>query len=244
MKSGLYELFHKDTKSQISIIDTNNFTYRVILPVVNKYIGTKKKILDIGCGAGTLCFYIASKGNSVTGIDISKKAINACEMSAKNLSLASKTSFKVLTFPQEMPKGKFDVVILTEVLEHLEEDKLALRKIYNLLSKNGIAIISTPSKNAPLYKLGLLKKFDERVGHLRRYTMEELIKMCSSVGFEVLETRKEEGIVRNFLFTNFVAGKLLRVVRGFMTDIVTGIDTIACKLFGESDIFIIVRKPK
>ena len=97
-----------------------------------------------------------------------------------------------MNFPNESLNEKFDLVILTEVIEHLEDDKLALKRIYRLLDKGGIAIISTPSNNAPLYRLGMTKKFDERVGHVRRYSLEGLVEMCEKTGFEVLDTRREE----------------------------------------------------
>ena len=73
-------MYHQKTKAQHKIIDEGNFTYRVILSIINKYLKGTKKVLDIGCGAGTLDFYLANKGHNVTGIDISEKAIEAKTM--------------------------------------------------------------------------------------------------------------------------------------------------------------------
>ncbi len=244
MKEKLYEAFHGNTNAQFKLITSSNFTYRIITEVLNKYISNGKSVLDIGCGAGTLCFYLANKDNKCVGVDVSDRAIRFCKQTAKNLDLEKRTAFKVINFPRESLRQKFDVVILTEVIEHLENDNLALKKIYELLNKDGIAIISTPSQNAPLYKMGLAKKFDERVGHLRRYTVEELVRKCEKVGFKVIETKKTEGIIRNFLFLNPIAGKSLRVVKYFVSDLVTFLDNISLKLFGESDIFVIMRKPQ
>lgn len=243
-KNKLYEQFHSLTSSQKYIIDRNNFTYRIIVDVLDQYLDSaKKSVLDIGCGAGTTSFYMASKGKKVYGIDIAHNSIAACKESAKQLHLEERTAFSVMDFPDESPKEKkFDAVVCFEVIEHLQDDEKALKKIYALLDKGGIAIISTPSKNAPLYKTGYAEAFDKRVGHLRRYTVEELKDKCIKAGFEIVATKKTEGVIRNFLYLNPIAGKLIKFIRYFIIDIALFVDWISMKLFGESDLFIIIRK--
>lgn len=243
VKKKIYEEFHKETLVQSRIIKENNFTYRIILAVLNRFSDPPKDVLDIGCGAGTLSFYLASKGNRVVGIDVARNAIEACTKSSKLLGLNKNTSFKVMDFPKQTPSKKFDLIIFSEVIEHLKNDDLALKKIFLLLKRGGVGIISTPSKNAPMYRLGLADEFDQRVGHLRRYTMDELVDKCKSTGFKILETKKTEGIVRNFLFLNPIAGKFIRFIKFFIADFVAFVDEISLKVFGESDIFAIVKKP-
>lgn len=238
----IYEQFHKKTYSQKKLINVNNFTYREIIKTINKYLKTGDSLLDIGCGAGTLVFFFANKVKNVTGIDVSKKAINKCIISKKNLKL-NNVLFEVKNFPIDISLVKYDFIIISEVIEHIKNDELAIKKIYSLLKPGGYALITTPSKNAPLFKLRLADDFDRRVGHLRRYTADELIKMCKKNGFEIVEIKKTEGIIRNFLFLNDYAGKLIRFIKYFLSDLVTFIDNISLKLFGESNLFIVVRKP-
>ncbi len=240
-KVKIYESFHKTTTTQKRLIQDKNFTYRHILQILNKYITSSQKILDIGCGAGTLCLYYAHRGNAVVGIDISQTAINRAKKSASLLKL-KKAKFEKMDFPNKTPQEQFDFIIFTEVIEHLENDELALNKIYKLLKKNGMAFISTPSRNAPLHRLGLAKNFDKEVGHLRRYTLKELEKKVKKSGFTIIETKKTEGIVRNFLFLNPIAGKSVRFIKFFLSDWVTFIDAISLKLFGESNIFLVIKK--
>lgn len=242
LTKSLYEKFHENTMVQSHIIKKNNFTYRIIIDVLTKYIKKDDNVLDIGCGAGTLSLYMASKGHSVHGIDISKKAVNACIKSTRFLNLDN-ISFEVKDFPNKLSNKKFDFIICTEVLEHLENDTKALSRIFLSLNKGGVAIISTPSKNAPLFKIGYAKKFDEKVGHLRRYYLDELAGKCRRQGFLILETKKTEGIIRNFLFISSVGGKLIRFIKFFISDWVTLLDAISLKLFGESNIFVIVKRP-
>ncbi len=241
--SKLYETFHKNTSAQSSTIKKNNFTYRHILYFVDKYLYGKNKVLDVGCGSGTLCLYIANKKKNILGIDISKKAIQTCIESSKTLNLTEYTSFKAIDFPKQSINGKFDLVILTEVIEHIKDDKLALKSIYKLLNKNGILIISTPSVNALLHKIGYAKQFDKRVGHLRRYSTEGLVKMCKESGFKIIETKKIEGVLRNYLFLSTNAGKFVRFIKWSVSDVVTIIDNLTIPIFGESNILIVCKKP-
>ncbi len=244
-KEREYNLFHNNTTVQSKIISKNNFTYRNLIGFIEKYLkNTEQNVVDIGCGAGTVCFYIAQKGNKILGIDISSKAIELCHKSSITLGLDKNTKFKVVNFPEETVKGKFDLIIFSEVIEHLSNDKLALKRICKLLNVGGIVIITTPSLNAPLYKLGYAKDFDKRVGHLRRYTIEGLSKKCNESGLNIIEAKKIEGIFRNFLYINPNAGKTIRFIKFFMSDIVTFIDNISIVLFGESNIVVVAQRTK
>ncbi len=236
-----YDDFHTSTSPQLKFITEKNFTYRLLLEEINKYIKANEKILDIGCGAGTLGLYIGKKRKQAVGIDISRKAVESANESAKRLNLKN-VIFEVINFPMQIPKGKFDFIIFTEVIEHLEDDNQALKQIYKLLNKGGIVLISTPSKNAPLHRLGYARGFDKRVGHLRRYTVEELTKKCAENGLVVIETKKIEGILRNFLFLSPKAGKLVRFVKFFISDLITFIDNLTVPIFGESNIIVVARK--
>jgi len=241
-RKKLHEKYHSRTKRQLKIIKDNNFTYRLLISVINRYLKVDdRKILDIGCGAGTLALYLAGKGNNVLGIDISSKAIRECLSSKKGLGLKN-VNFRQLEFPKEAINEKFDVVLFTEVIEHLEDDKGALKNIKKLLKPKGVMILSTPSNTAPLHKLGLTKKFDREVGHLRRYSLTELKLLVKNSGFKIVEVQKTEGVLRNFLFINPIAEKFIRFFKFFVSDIVTYADNASISMFGYSNIIIVARK--
>lgn len=244
MTSGnkkVHEKYHNKTSAQLMIISGKNFTYRHLIKYITKYLRKNDSILDIGCGVGTLDFYFASKGYMVTGIDIAENAISACNKTKKHLKLKN-VNFIVDDFQKTKLKVKYDFIIFTEVIEHLENDDKQLKKIYSLLKPGGFLFLSTPSTNAPMYRLGLAEDFDKRVGHLRRYTKNQIVNLVSSNNFEIIEVIENEGILRNFLYINNQAGKLIRFLKYFISEIVTFLDKISQKLFGESNYFVIAKK--
>ena len=242
--SLFYEEFHKKIEFQKRIIGKKNFTYRNIIKVLEKHLDRKNKILDIGCGVGTLDFYLANKGFKVLGIDISKKAVEACRKNARVLGLGDRLNFERLNFPEEKPLEKFSLVICSEVLEHLKNDKKAVEVIFDLLRPGGIVIFSTPSQNAPLFRLGLTRKKDKQIGHLRRYTLEELVSLLRKQNPRILETKRTEGILRNFLFYSRGGTIPLKIANRFwiISDLFTFFDNITLKLFGEAQIIVVAQK--
>jgi SAM-dependent methyltransferase len=242
---GNYEKYHSNSKFQKRILSEYNFTYINLLNILKKYTGRSEKVLDVGCGTGAVDFYLASKGFFVTGVDVSKKAIYMATRNAKMLGVSGNTKFVVCNFPNEAIKGKYDLVVLSEVIEHLVDDVDAIKAINKLLRPNGILVLSTPLKDAPLFKMNLLNGQDSRVGHLRRYSEEGLSRILVSSNFKVLEVRRTEGIFRNFLFFFPSYGSLIVRVANrykYFSMLLTIIDDVFLKMFGESQIYIVVQK--
>lgn len=248
MKKNLlldYEKFHKGSKIQSKIIKRKNFTYGKLIQLLEKYLNKEDMILDIGCGIGTIDFYLADKCKHLLGIDVSKGAIKVCRENSRVLGLEKKLEFKQSNFPVQNLLGQFNLIICSEVLEHLENDRQAVKTVFKLLSSGGVVIFSVPSQNAPLYRIGFLNKFEKKVGHLRRYLSEDLKEIINKEGFTIKEFVKTEGLLRNFLFVNPLGWIVIKVLNnvGSMSDIVTFFDNLSINFFGESNIFIVVQKP-
>ena len=241
-RKKIHEDYHSIIKPQKRVISENNFTYRVALSLLKKYFKDTKSILDIGCGVGTVDFFLAIQKKEVFGIDISKRAISAAKENAKLFRLENKIHYKVIDFPRQTIVGRYDGVVISEVLEHLDSDRNAVKKVYKLLKNNGVVLASSPSKDAPLFRLGLLGSFDRKVGHLRRYSEYEFRYLFESNNFRLIKLIKTEGILRNFLFTNHTAGKLIRFIQGPISDLITIVDNLTIPLFGESNYYIVAEK--
>jgi SAM-dependent methyltransferase len=244
-KVAKYNKFHKKSSIQYKIIKPNNFTYKKIIDNIDQILyllkGKNIKILDYGCGAGTLSLYLASKGYSVTGVDISPKAIELANQSAKYINI-SKVNFTELS-KFKKNKEKYDLIIAIEVIEHVPNDTKMLLDLHMMLKKRGYLYLTTPSLNAPLYRLGLLKNFDYEVGHLRRYNAISLKTKITSTGFKIHKIYYEEGIIRNSLYTIKLLGWIVRFIKGPLVTFVMILDKTTVKIFGESNIHILSQKP-
>lgn len=101
----------------------------------------KGKVLDVGCGAGSHGLYLQNVRNlDVTAIDISKNAIEACQ-------LRGLTSAKVTNILDLDPNEKFDTILLlmngTGIFGTLKETTIYLQKLRSLLQPNGQILIDS-----------------------------------------------------------------------------------------------------
>jgi len=237
-----YEKYHLDPKVQRKIIGEDNFTYRNIIGGLKQIYKSNMRVLDVGCGVGTLDFYLASNGAKVDAIDISKTAIRIANKTKKILGLEDQIKFYVGDFIKRDLNNTYDLVLVLEVLEHIQDPNSVLVKLHELLKPNGLIYLSVPSKGAPLYKLGLLKKFDKNVGHLRRYSADEISVIIKGLGFRILSQWNEEGILRNLLFTNSFLGRMVKFIRGMMSNLFFLVDRMTIPFFGSSQILLIAQK--
>lgn len=222
------------------IISKKDFTYRNIVGVLDKFC-RGKNVLDIGSGVGTLDLYLAQKGRQVTGIEISQRAVDIARQSQRLLGI-NKIKFIRGDFFQLKIREQFPFVICSEVLEHLSNEQQAINKIYRLIKPEGLLLITVPSQNAPLIKLGAIKKFDQVSGHLRRYTLDSLRLLLEKNQFKVIYTQKTEGLVRNSLYV-FRLNLIIKLANKFpfISDLITWLDNITLKLLGESQIIIVAK---
>lgn len=132
-------------------------------------------ILDIGSSSGILLNELKDEGfnsENLYGIDISEEAIKNCKengienafvMDAQNITLDK----------------KFDVIIASDCLEHLEQDKKALTNWKSLLKDNGKLYVFVPAY------MFLWSEHDTANMHFRRYTKSELVNKLSETGFTI-----------------------------------------------------------
>lgn len=161
-----------------------------------KDIKRKEFVLDIGCWNGKRIQSLLGKCRPY-GLEIDEKKINlASPKIKKRIFLGDITKKETLN---KVIKKKFDRIFLGEVLEHLEEDELALKNINFLLKKGGKLIITTP-KSTPflefidpawiLWKLRL----GERHHHYAQKEIEEKLKRN---GFKIKEEFLMKEIMKN-----------------------------------------------
>jgi 2-polyprenyl-3-methyl-5-hydroxy-6-metoxy-1,4-benzoquinol methylase len=134
-----------------------------------------KNILDVGCGACRLSKILVEKRYDVTAIDSDEKAVEIAKKKGIRGFKADINNWETNT--------KFDCAIASDILEHIEDDKLAIRKIHSMLKPSGCLILNVPS-----YKF-LFGKHDIALGHKRRYSDGELKTKLEESGFKIESQR-------------------------------------------------------
>jgi SAM-dependent methyltransferase len=156
-----------------------------VLPLLD---GRHKKILDAGCGPGVFVYEMASRfpDSTITGIDIDQERLS------RNRIIAEKSGLPNCRFQDQSVtdadfENEFDLVITLDNLEHIEEDDLALSKLFNVLKPGGDIIIHVPGYRRRTAWFGWRVNFDV-LGHVRPgYTKEQISGKAVTAGFEVSE---------------------------------------------------------
>lgn len=113
------------------------------------------KILDVGCGGGLLCEPLARLGAVVTGIDACHEAIEIAHAHAVDQGLP--VTYRCTTI-EELATGqdRFDVVIASEIIEHVDNVPLFIESCHRLATPTGVLIFSTLNRTLKSMALGII----------------------------------------------------------------------------------------
>jgi 2-polyprenyl-6-hydroxyphenyl methylase/3-demethylubiquinone-9 3-methyltransferase len=147
------------------------------------------KVLDIGCGGGLACEFLAKRGANVSGIDLSLNSIKTAQEHAKKSNLQIDYQCGVAeNLPYE--ENTFDAVVCFDVLEHVEDWKKVIGEIYRVLNKNGIFLFDTinktfKSKFIMIWLLeDILKQIPRGLHDWNKFILpQELIEVMEITGF-------------------------------------------------------------
>ncbi len=111
-------------------------------------------IIDIGCGGGLLCEPMRRLGGKVTGIDAGKETIDVARLHAEQTGLDIDYRHRL---PEDLDseKGRYDIVLNMEVVEHVADLDAFLAASANLVKPGGVMVAST--LNRTLKSLALAK---------------------------------------------------------------------------------------
>lgn len=115
-----------------------------------------KRVADLGCGGGILAEAMAGRGASVTGIDLSEKAIGVARL--HQYETGASVDYRVAaaeTLALEMPAA-FDVVTCLELLEHVPEPVSTVAACATLAKPGGVIVFSTINRNPKSYAQAIL----------------------------------------------------------------------------------------
>ncbi|MHA1279976.1 MAG: class I SAM-dependent methyltransferase [Candidatus Helarchaeota archaeon] len=165
--------YSKNDIKFLSEIEKNHYWYvcrrkmiHAILEQILPMNEPKPRILDLGCGSGSM-FNTARKHGEYLGIEYDAKAAANCKQKGAQVIIGDGMNIP-------LKDESFDLIMLLDCLEHVEEDRQILNECYRVLIHEGLILISVPA-----FRI-LWTTFDEHSYHIRRYNCSDLIKLLEN----------------------------------------------------------------
>jgi 2-polyprenyl-3-methyl-5-hydroxy-6-metoxy-1,4-benzoquinol methylase len=129
--------------------------------------------LDVGCGSGVLASQLEDvTGWSADATDLNLRALERCA------PRRGRTFYYDVTDERPELLGRYDVVLLFDVLEHLPEPRALVASALRHLRPGGLLLVNVPALPS------LASAYDRAAGHLRRYTRRSLAAELDGLGLE------------------------------------------------------------
>jgi SAM-dependent methyltransferase len=186
MNNFIFREHDEDGKSTLEVIAKadhfNRWMYQSILPFC---FG---KILEIGSGIGNISSFFIKDGYQISLSDIRQNYCQYLEGKyGENQNVGEVLRMDLISpnFRKQFEKfeEKFDTVFALNVVEHINNDLLAIENCRFLLKKGGHLIILVPAY------MWLYNGFDEALGHMKRYDKKSLHQLFISNSMEIIKSR-------------------------------------------------------
>ncbi len=153
-----------------------------------------KRVIDVGCGGGILAEAMASRGATVTGIDLADKPLKVAML--HQLESGVQVDYRLASAEEtaEAEPSAYDVVTCMEMLEHVPDPASTVRACASLVKPGGLAVFATINRNLKSflfaivgaeYVLRLLPKGTHEYAKL--ITPSELATHCRAAGLEEID---------------------------------------------------------
>ncbi len=145
---------------------------RVLLDRELARLGTPGTALDIGAAGGGNTRVLKARGWRPLAVEYGEDGAEVAQERGLDVMRADARYLPVRD-------GAMDLVTAFDVLEHIEEDHIAVEEIFRVLRPGGTLLVAVPCD------MKLWSQHDEAVGHVRRYTRESLSTVVEKAGFEI-----------------------------------------------------------
>lgn len=180
-----------------------------IMKEIRKNIGFHGRVLDLGCGAGLLTNQVAKAGYQATGIDISSSSLKVAKARDKTRTV-DYVEGDVYNLP--FADRSFDVVIATDLLEHVSDPRHVVTEASRVLQPGGLFFFHTFSKNlfAWAFVIEGMKFFVRNTpDHLHVYSLfispKNLLRILRNCGLdEVSELRGMRPVIMQRAFWKMI----------------------------------------
>lgn len=115
-----------------------------------------KRVVDVGCGGGILAESIAKKGATVTGIDLSEKALKVADLHSLESGVPVRYEMISAEDLAAREAGQYDVVTCMEMLEHVPDPSAVVKACATLVKPGGHVFFSTLNRNPKSYLFAII----------------------------------------------------------------------------------------
>jgi SAM-dependent methyltransferase len=160
------------------------------------------QVLEYGAGTGTVSKELLKLADTLTLVEPSANLISTLNKQFANETRVAVIHASLEDHTRAALDSSFDTIVLVNVLEHIEADDEALRRLFRILKPGGALLIFVPALQM------LMSKLDRIHGHFRRYGRAELISKVQSCAFKIELCRYFDSIgVIPWFILNTMLGK-------------------------------------
>ncbi len=214
--------------------------YRWITDGFHPYL--RGRVAEIGAGIGTYSTYLRPH---VDTLDVVEPSPNQTDALVKKFTGDPNTnvySETIERYHARVGDDALDAVCMVNVLEHIEDDEMALQVLNRIIGGGGHLCVFVPAM--PF----LYSKFDESIGHFRRYTKPELIGKFEAAGFEIVDVKHMDmigimawGLIHTLLGATRLSPLMTQIYDSVFIPIVRVIETVVRPPVGKN-ILIVGKK--
>ena len=159
---------------------------RLLAPGVT--VNSGMKVVDIGCGDGTYVAFCNRLGAEVTFIDVQEAKVRALETRLREAGHGGKIEGIVSECdPIPVADGHADLVISTEVLEHVKDPEKVLREIVRIGAPDATYCLTVPDGRAEMMVKNLAPpEYFEEPNHINIFSSDDFEELVESCGLEVV----------------------------------------------------------
>lgn len=170
----------------------HRYRTRMVLELCGPLAG--KRVIDLGCGWGTISFALAREARRVVGVDFAEPALELCRARhvrepAPNLHFVRADACRT-----GLAEGDWDLVVTADLLEHLPPDHTrdVLREAHRLLRAGGRFVVWTPNPGHFLERLRAWGVLEPDPTHVDYKTLDRVVRELEEEGFVVEEAGYRE----------------------------------------------------
>lgn len=143
-------IFGKDTRFNAVRVSQRESVHKYFGEVIKPYIKKNDRVLDFGCGPGSFVAIASKYCDEIIGVDISTRFTSLCEKTIQKLNLKNAKALQIFQGNLPFQNHSFDVVIMVDVLHHLDNISKDLEEALRVLKSGGQVLIFEPNKLNPL----------------------------------------------------------------------------------------------